>query len=888
MGEVTTEILNKTIVNLQENLVDNISNLQTNMSNVYTVLNNKIDSVNPNATVSQQSIYQNGHLNTWLNNSGDSHCTRYIPSNVIRPATAVSMAVQKISDKLPSKIGGQTMSSVSDENNIFNLLSEGTGGAIGYNQPDWGTGPGSFVKIDKKTGSLLQYRTPIDIFQSTDPDATVVTRSAASLLGDYLYLTSSGIGGGCSAVLAKLRKSDLSTVWTINCLAPEDVKENKNIRDCLAFEHNNGKILITIDIATTLQYGGRGDSTDYKHNYGHFTTQGGALCIEDLGDSAVKLWEWTVCPKKLIHGDKVPDESFIDGKNEMEIIYPLVTIDDYDSTNYVGTDDDGNMKGVKGFLVDENTAGTVTLDLLTITGEPGPSAELLGEVGDIKAQGTYTFNVGDKIFDSSLQIFKCSGVLDDAGTIVNVPGSHIFRGQTLIKKIQKGRTEPLDFFEAYNMNYYGSGSYAPVCFDEKLGRVYITTANGHAQPYEDGKELGKDLNLADLTQKYEFAIRDLYRGLKTSEQVQEIFQEYKDAVMIRKNLPKSPRWRRFLVDSVVALNALTGELIWADGARAYDPFTWQEDKQPQWRSILRGNNGDIVTGATLITLEDGTRRIHSGDKSAFSIMHYPDAKYTATHTLGDISLGYNNGIKSMNMLYDTAHSPVYEIVGASGNQGGCLWGGCSNGDVPHAIYVTHQINAPFGSHILRQLNDGPNKDVPGLQEGFGDLDAKLGFITDKVVENSEGHVEIVRDADGKDTMKRLIPFATGYLAAVDASTGKTKWICPLSSTKESNQEFLADDSVEILPGDSGIPIISDQGAPSMFGSVVVVGMASGKVHFVDGRNGKMLKTMSFPEGCANGISGTSDTLYIQPGWNKWGLGQNPQSEHMVFITPNGL
>ena len=60
--------------------------------------------------------------------------------------------------------------------------------------------------------------------------------------------------------------------------------------------------------------------------------------------------------------------------------------------------------------------------------------------------------------------------------------------------------------------------------------------------------------------------------------------------------------------------------------------------------------------------------------------------------------------------------PTYINVGIAGVHGGSVYGSCSDGNV----YLTHQVNIPFGSELLA---DSSNVNV--------------GYITDKVITNDQ-------------------------------------------------------------------------------------------------------------------------------------------------------
>ena len=215
-------------------------------------------------------------------------------------------------------------------------------------------------------------------------------------------------------------------------------------------------------------------------------------------------------------------------------------------------------------------------------------------------------------------------------------------------------------------------------------------------------------------------------------------------------------------------------------------------------------------------------------------------------------------------------TPTYITAGIAGFQGGSVFGSCSDGDV----YITHQTNIPIGSDLLVKSDNHSDDNSILLNNVY------VGYITDKVIPNDQS---VLIDFLGN---KKLIRALNGYLIGIDCTTGKKKWVCPLSSTLDVL-------NIEEYNLNQGVPGISDNGPVRQFGNVAVVGLASGKVHFVDVQTGKMLKTMAFAAGTAMGVSGTEDSLYLLSGWNKWFNSNGtyktlPTSKHMNFLTLNGI
>ena len=347
----------------------------------------------------------------------------------------------------------------------------------------------------------------------------------------------------------------------------------------------------------------------------------------------------------------------------------------------------------------------------------------------------------------------------------------------------------------------------------------------------------------------------------TALDVEKAYKKYEEYIFESKKIKRSPRWTRFFIDGLVALDPSTGHIKWYDSPYIFDSFYWLQVNKPKFNnSSLKGSNGDNVSGATIVTLNDKkTRRIFTSDKGAH--VSYYNADDNSYYIEGNPFNNYENGIIKM-----VPPTPNYVTVGIVGLQGGSVFGSCSDGNV----YITHQVNIPIGSDLLVNPSG-----IPSILLN----DVNVGYISDKVIPNDQS---IVTDFPYN---KKLIHSLNGYLVAIDCTTGLKKWVCPLSST------------LDVLTPETdlynGVPGISDNGPVRLFGNVAVVGLASGKVHFVDSQSGQMLKTMAFAEGAAMGVCGTKNSLYLLSGWNKWFNANGeyktlPPSKHMYYLTLNGV
>lgn len=799
------------------------------------------------------SIYDEEINDTWLTYGGNDLNTGYMPTNIIRPSNALAMAVQKVSSTLPI-IDKQTYHPVFDTTHIFALIAgldstSPTGFCI--------NGTGILVKINKSSGILELSISSAEIFKSVTTDISrIVTRSPPELTDKYIYLSTSGNNSKNNQItaIAKLNKFDLSVIWIKETIVNSIWQTGRNIKAITpnskyVSENLKDKTIIIQAFAVTGQYGSDIFSYGYKYNYDYnwWTSQGGCLAIVDNGTYAETLWNFIGGPKMLKQGDTIPFESFVEGNTTMIINYPLVYINHkgvlYDSTNY--TD---NITNVKGFKINDSTSGIVNFDYLNY------------DMTKILSTYSFTLTSGMILLNNDTKYFS-----NDGNPEHFVTGTQIFQGQNITKVVKVGEiiNNP---FDAMNLNYYGSGCWGTISYDDVTGTLYIPTSQGHKQPLNDGELIKSQTNINELAYNYQETVNKFYMDPPQASalDVQNAYNEYDKSILKAKEIKRSPRWNRFFIDGLVALNPNNGNIKWYDSPYSYDAFYWLQTIQPKFNDYSKvGTNSDNVSGATIVTLQDGkTRRIFTSDKGAH--VSYYDANDDNYYIIGNNINNYENGIVKM-----VPPTPTYISVGIAGFQGGSVFGSCSDGNV----YITHQTNIPIGSILLVDKNGSSSENIKILNN------SNIGYITDKVVPNDQSEVT---DFEGN---QKLIHSLNGYLIAIDCTTGLKKWVCPLSSTLD-----VLTNSTNLF---TGVPAISDNGPVRLFGNVAVVGLASGKVHFVDSQTGEMLKTMSFVEGAAMGVVGSSDSLYLLSGWNKWYNANQkytslPVSKHLYYLTVNGV
>jgi hypothetical protein len=840
------------------NISESVSNINTGFLEEYIhqiTTNENINLITNHQSFSdnKESIYTDGLKDEWLTYGRDDLNTGYMASNIIRPANALAMEVEKASSLLPT-IDKQTYTPVFDTTHIYANIVGLDSNKLGFCL----NGSGVLVKIDKITGVLEKSITAAEIFKNITTDIHKIdTRSPPELTNDYLYISTCPTNADGINAIAKLRKSDLSIIWTYETFIGNKWESGRNIKVVNPNpkhmpDHLKGKTILVQAISVGKQYGFDSTSSGYRFNYDYnwWIAQGGCLALVDHGNYAESLWNFTAGPKMLQQGDIIPIESFVEGETSMVINYPLVDlITDgilYDSTNYI---DDS---GTKGFKIDSNTSGEVTFDFLN------------DNMTKVIATYPFTLTEGMILLNNDTKYYS-----NDGNPLHYVTGKQIFQGQNIIKTVYVGEVinNP---FDAMDLNYFGSGSWGTMTYDDVTGTFYLPTAQGHKQPLNDSKSMSAQSNLTELAEKYEETVNNYYKDPPTNppttvQDVEKAYKNYENYIPESKKIKRSPRWTRFFVDGIVALDLGTGQIKWFDSPYIFDSFYWLQVNRPKFNnSRPTGFNGDNVSGATIVTLSDKkTRRIFTSDKGAH--VSYYNADDNSYYIEGNPYKNYENGIIKM-----VPPQPTYITAGIAGFQGGSVFGSCSDGEV----YITHQTNIPIGSDLLVKSDNQSDDNSILLNNVY------VGYITDKVIPNDQSVL-----IDFPDN-KKLIRALNGYLIGIDCTTGKKKWVCPLSSTLDVL-------NLEEYNLNKGVPGISDNGPVRQFGNVAVVGLASGKVHFVDAQTGQMLKTMAFAAGAAMGVSGTEDSLYLLSGWNKWFNSNGkyktlPTSKHMNFLTINGI
>ena len=836
------------------NVSESVSNINTGFLEEYIhqiTTNENINLITNYESPSNnnESIYTEGIKDEWLTYGGNDLNTGYMPSNFIRPANALAMQVEKVSSLLPT-IDKQTYHPVFDTTDIYSLIvgldsSVPVGNSL--------NGSGVLVKINKITGVLEKSITAAEIFKSITTDIRKINnRSPPELTNDYIYISTNPTKSDHIMAIAKLRKKDLSVIWATETLVGNRWQSGRNIKVLVPNpkfmpDHLKEKTIIIQEINVSGQYASDQFSSGYRFNYDNnwWIAQGGCLAVVDHGEYTEPLWNFTAGPKMLQQGDNIPKESFVDGETSMVINYPLVDlITDgilYDSTNYI------DEFGTKGFKIDKNTSGEVTFDFL--------------DNNMSKIIATYPFT----LYDSMILLNNDTKYYSNDGDPLHyVTGKQIFQGQNIIKTVylEDVINNP---FDAMNLNYYGSGSWGTMSYDDVTGTFYLPLSQGHKQPYNDSKSISAQNTLIELADNYEETVNNYYKNPPTDPpttvvDVEKAYKNYKEYIFESKKIKRSPRWTRFFVSGLVALDPGTGHIKWYDSPYIFDSFYWLQAIKPKFNTKPIGFNGDNVSGATIVTLSDKkTRRIFTSDKGAY--VSYYNADDDSYNIEGNPVNNYENGI--IKMVPPTSN---YVTAGIVGLQGGSVFGSCSDGNV----YITHQLNFPIGSDLLVNPSE-----IPSISSN----DVNVGYISDKVIPNNQS---TIKDFPNN---KKLIPSLNSYLIAIDCTTGKKKWVCPLSSTLDA----LTPETYK----NNRVPGISDNGPVRLIGNVAIVGLASGKVHFVDSQTGQMLKTMAFAEGAAMGVCGTKDSLYLLSGWNKWSNKNGdykslPPSKHMYYLTLNGV
>ena len=263
-------------------------------------------------------------------------------------------------------------------------------------------------------------------------------------------------------------------------------------------DHLKEKTIIIQEINVAGQYASDQFSSGYKFNYDYnlWIAQGGCLALVDHGNYAESLWNFTAGSKMLQQGDIIPVESFVEGETSMVINYPLVDlITDgilYDSINYT------DASGIKGFKIDKNTSGEVTFDFLN------------DNMTNVIATYPFTLYDGMILLNNDTKYYS-----NDGNPSHYVTGNQIFQGQNIIKTVYLGDVinNP---FDAMNLNYYGSGSWRTMSYDDVTGTFYLPLSQGHKQPYNDSKSISSQSTLPELAYNYEETVNNYYKDPPTN------------------------------------------------------------------------------------------------------------------------------------------------------------------------------------------------------------------------------------------------------------------------------------------------------------------------------------------------------------------------------------
>jgi hypothetical protein len=375
-----------------------------------------------------------------------------------------------------------------------------------------------------------------------------------------------------------------------------------------------------------------------------------------------------------------------------------------------------------GLTVRDNTGALVTiaagaapanLDYVTVKMDVTfmPGTQLFSRDGPLPGPAPYNVTTAD---------------LDGAGGNVRA---------RIVKNLRVGDT--LTDQDAYECNYYGASAWGsnPSINYDRFGNaveLYYSVGQAHKIPYDEMKRFdvakasGEGATpietLYNIKQK-----QDDFAGDKTLPKLDAIREAFADRlkdIEVRRNVPVSPRSKRFFRNSIVAINLRPGhigEVVWTKKIAGYD--TWRvglvNDAQ---RNIL---GVGIVPGFTNIKWHHGTLRGHDSD--------YGESPYYCPgcgRQNEDLIVAPNKGgLVSVMNLSDVNNGPTtitektVSILNSPGLLGGSNYGSTVVGNLLLTVQANDVIS--FGA-VDTTFND---RSFPPLLEYYPQLETDPATIT---------------------------------------------------------------------------------------------------------------------------------------------------------------
>ena len=566
------------------------------------------------------------------------------------------------------------------------------------------------VCIRKSDESLVYSKL---ISEITGDSSIKYARTDACIEGDHLYF----VTGGPAIYLLKIDKRTGTLVYKSLAIdTTNDPQPKYSGSDARVYNHN-GDRYIYFGMRNTAQYGRLWNSqTSNPLDPAQFTMFGGVYCMKESGNGAQVQWVYNTAPRQIQAGELVPDECFRPDETTVKV-KRLLTEDYTFSTNQTDT-----------IILDDKT-----IEITFVAGS--------------------VYKTGNQ--------YSC--IDKSTGGAITVNGTELL-GQPVTRIVQKGSQEPLTAQEAYSLNYFGASVWSSsMVIDEKLGRLYFTTGNANYVPIDEDEAIHEDKTslVEDIKMLGGVTDPDEYRAKLAQ------IEANRNA---RKEVRLSPRGNRFLFDSIVSVNLLTGTSNWALKAYAYDAWHvgWilatAAGIQPTFERYYEyfqteALDVDFGEGPMLLTKESGERRISCGNKGGRVFSVNPDNTMLNNQYISD-----DNGA-SFNAYPDDIYT---RRIGWDGVLGGSNYGSCADNEF---VYI-------------RQANSHPGDGVTPLEwmkidgtiipKGTGYL-VKYDPFNDVVVWESEFEVGTGLNGGGPNAVVNDVVLSAQRgisLHAFDKNTGE--------------------------------------------------------------------------------------------------------------------
>ena len=509
-----------------------------------------------------------------------------------------------------------------------------------------------------------------------------------------------------------------------------------------------------------------------------------------------------------------------------------------------------------------------------------------------KTWNTYTFTLGQTIWNDST-VYTSN---DTSGSIL---GSDIFIGQNVVKRLAEGRI--LNEFDAFGSNYHGSGGYGVSAYDAVTQTFFYPCTNPHMAPYEDYVQV-RDNDEMNVRKRGETYCGNIQAAMDASGHMNagvisglNDLMEYDPSNVTNADL-LSPRWKRAMAGSTLALNVLTGALKYHYTTQAYDSFTWGAGDFPgSWPAYESlGNNNDNVAGLTIQVDASGNRNGFMQGKNGIvakleDISNFvPDIEYSAINAAYLASSGlagaaltrYNvmclEGVQHMT-------TPVSSIITPG------LAGAASAGGFLAATNNTHYCclnnNEGYGTLVFTPGASYPElapavpfstEFVPNLSAGYVCRTSLLNLTNTEV--GATLMLDVGTDASGNSYS--IIPTGTRYVIGVNCTTFEIDWITPLQDRPTTIVGLFA---LRYAVENSGCTMSENL--------VYAGGTHSNLLNVLDSATGEVVKIIEVSESTEASVIAVGNVLYMGCGsvrWYNWILNPDSAGNYMRMLTLNGL